>query len=112
MSRKGMSSAKKENLDDIKKELSAAIALEPNYLLALIMSRKGMSSAKKENLDDIKKELSAAIALEPNYPDAYNLLGMTLSYAGEKKEAIDTLQKAVAMSPRNQIGRASCRERV
>jgi len=72
-----------------------------HYLLALIMSRKGMSSAKKENLDDIKKELSAAIALEPNYPDAYNLLGMTLSYAGEKKEAIDTLQKAVALSPRN-----------
>src|ERR1041385_4727719 len=60
-----------------------------------------MSSDKKENLDDIKKELSAAIALEPNYPDAYNLLGMTLSYAGEKKEAIDTLQKAVALSPRN-----------
>lgn len=72
-----------------------------HYLLAWMMSRKGMSSGKRENLDDIKKELTAAIALEPNYPEAYNLLGMTLSFAGEKQEAIDALQKAIALSPRN-----------
>ena len=71
-----------------------------HYLLALTMSRKGMSS-KRENLDDIRKELTAAIALEPNYADAYNLLGMTLSFAGEKQEAINALQKAIALSPRN-----------
>lgn len=72
-----------------------------HYLLALMMSRKGMSSGNRENLDDIKKELTAAIALEPNYADAYNLLGLTLSYAGEKQEAINALQKAIALSPRN-----------
>jgi Flp pilus assembly protein TadD len=72
-----------------------------HYLLALMMSRKGMSSGNRENLDVIRKELTTAIALEPNYPDAYNLLGMTLSYAGEKQPAIDALQKAVALSPRN-----------
>jgi Flp pilus assembly protein TadD len=71
-----------------------------HYLLALTMSRKGMSS-KRENLDDIRKELTAAIALEPNYADAYNLLGMTLSFAGEKQGAINALQKAIALSPRN-----------
>ena len=58
-------------------------------------------SSKRENLDDIRKELTAAIALEPNYADAYNLLGMTLSFAGEKQEAINALQKAIALSPRN-----------
>src|SRR5712671_3362279 len=72
-----------------------------HYLLALMMSRKGMSSGNSENLDGIRKELTAAISLEPNYPDAYNLLGMTFSYGGEKQEAIDALQKAVALSPRN-----------
>jgi tetratricopeptide (TPR) repeat protein len=71
-----------------------------HYLFALTMSRKGMSS-KRENLDDIRKELTAAIVLEPNYADAYNLLGMTLSFAGEKQEAINALQKAIALSPRN-----------
>lgn len=72
-----------------------------HYLLALMMSRKGMSSGNRENLDAIRKELTAAISLEPNYPDAYSLLGMTLSFAGEKQEAIDALQKAIALSPRN-----------
>ncbi len=72
-----------------------------HYLLALMMNRKGMSSGNRENLDFIRKELTAAIALEPNYADAYNLLGMTLSFAGEKQEAINTLQKAIALSPRN-----------
>jgi Flp pilus assembly protein TadD len=72
-----------------------------HYLLALMMSRKGMSSGNRENLDAIRKELTAAISLEPNYPDAYSLLGMTLSVAGEKQEAIDALKKAIALSPRN-----------
>jgi hypothetical protein len=72
-----------------------------HYLLAMMMSRKGMSSGNKENLDAIQKELKAAIALEPNYAEAYNLLGMTLSFAGEKEEAIDSLNKAIALSPRN-----------
>lgn len=72
-----------------------------HYLLAMMMSRKGMSSGNKENLDMIRKELSAAITLEPTYADAYNLLGMTLSSAGEQQPAIDALQKAVALSPRN-----------
>ena len=72
-----------------------------HYLLALMMSRKGMSSGNQESLDAIRKELAAAISLEPNYPDAYNLLGMTLSFAGEKHEAIAALQKAIALSPRN-----------
>jgi len=72
-----------------------------HYLLALMMSRKGMSSEHRENLDAIRKELTAAIALEPNYPDAYSLLGMTLSVAGEKQPAIDALKKAIALSPRN-----------
>ena len=57
-----------------------------HYLLAMMMSRKGMSSANSENLDAIQKELKAAIALEPNYAEAYNLLGMTLSFAGEKRK--------------------------
>ncbi|HEV7521791.1 MAG TPA: tetratricopeptide repeat protein [Candidatus Angelobacter sp.] len=72
-----------------------------HYLLALTTSRKGMSSGNRDNLDSIRKELTTAISLEPNYPDAYNLLGMTLSFAGEKQEAIDALQKAIALSPRN-----------
>jgi Flp pilus assembly protein TadD len=72
-----------------------------HYLLALMMSRKGMSSGNRENLDAIRKELAAAILLEPNYAEAYNLLGLTLSFAEKKQEAIDALNKAIVLSPRN-----------
>ena len=72
-----------------------------HYLLAMMMSRKGMSTGNNENLEAIKKELKAAIALDANYADAYNLLGMTLSFAGDRQEAITALQKAIALSPRN-----------
>jgi Flp pilus assembly protein TadD len=72
-----------------------------HYLLAMMMSRKGMSTGNNDNLETIQKELNAAIALDPSYADAYNLLGMTLSYAGEKQEAVTALTKAIALSPRN-----------
>jgi Flp pilus assembly protein TadD len=72
-----------------------------HYLLAMMISRKGMSTGGSDGLESIKKELNAAIALEPNYADAYNLLGMTLSFAGDKQEAINALQKAIALNPRN-----------
>jgi hypothetical protein len=39
--------------------------------------------------------------LEPNYAEAYNLLGLTLSFAEKKQEAIDALNKAIVLSPRN-----------
>lgn len=72
-----------------------------HYLLALMMNRKGMSAGNRENLAVIRKELTTAISLEPNYAEAYNLLGMTLSFAGEKQEAINALTKAIALSPRD-----------
>jgi Flp pilus assembly protein TadD len=72
-----------------------------HYLLAMMLSRNGMAARNQEDVDSVKKELNAAIALDPNFGDAYNLLGMTLSFAGEKDEAVKALVKAVVLSPRN-----------
>ncbi len=71
-----------------------------HYLLAMMVSRSGMVR-NDEDLDTVKKELKAAIALDPNFGDAYNLLGMTLSSAGEKDEAVQALTKAAELNPRN-----------
>jgi Flp pilus assembly protein TadD len=71
-----------------------------HYLFASMLYRRGMSG----NADDLaimKKELNAAIALEPDYADAYNLLGMTLSFAGDEEQAVAALNKAMALNPRN-----------
>jgi tetratricopeptide (TPR) repeat protein len=72
-----------------------------HYLLAMMMSRNGMGGGTPEDTETIRKELATAIALEPDYAEAYNLLGITLSARGEKEKAIEALNKAIALSPRN-----------
>jgi Flp pilus assembly protein TadD len=68
-----------------------------HYLLAMMLSRNDAD----DNLEAIKKELKAAIALDPSYADAYNLLGITLSTAGETAEAVEALKHAIALRPRD-----------
>lgn len=72
-----------------------------HYLLAMMLTRNGMKAQNDADVETVKKELNAAIALDPNFGDAYNLLGITLSSAGEKDEGIKDLVKAVVLSPRN-----------
>jgi len=72
-----------------------------HYLLAMMLTRNGMSTDDEKDLETIKKELNAAIALDPGYADAYNLLGITLTSAGDEKGAIAALTRAIQLSPRN-----------
>jgi len=74
-----------------------------HYLLALLMSRQNLSSGKPpDDVEAMKKELNAAISLDPGYAEAYNLLGLTLSYDPKQKdEAVNDLKKAIALDPRN-----------
>lgn len=71
-----------------------------HYLFASMLYRKGMSG-NADDLATMKKELNTAITLEPGYADAYNLLGMTLTFAGEQEQAVAALNKAIALNPRN-----------
>ena len=63
-----------------------------------------MSSGRApEDIETMKKELTIAISLDPNYADAYNLLGLALSYdPKQKEEAADAIRKAIALNPRNE----------
>lgn len=73
-----------------------------HYLLALLMSRNNLTSGKApDDIEGMKKELTMAIALNPEYAEAYNLLGLTLSYdPSQKDEAVNDLKKAIALNPR------------
>lgn len=74
-----------------------------HYLLALLMSRKNLQmGTSPDDLEAMKKELNTAISLDPEFPDAYSLLGIALSYGGEKEAAVNALKKAIALSPRNE----------
>ena len=49
------------------------------------------------------KQLETAIALDPNFADPYSLLAFAQMYAGDPAKGLATIQKAVALSPRNEI---------
>jgi tetratricopeptide (TPR) repeat protein len=75
-----------------------------HYFLAMMMTRKSMGPIGDEEIREaVIKELKTAISLDPNYADAYNLLGLTYSYADDEKMAVEFLSKAIALSPRNEM---------
>jgi tetratricopeptide (TPR) repeat protein len=48
------------------------------------------------------RELESSITLDPNFADSYALLAFTQSSAGDPAEALVTMRKALAISPRNE----------
>jgi tetratricopeptide (TPR) repeat protein len=72
-----------------------------HYYSALTMSRQG-SFSDNSNLPEMIKELQAAIALDPNFADPYMLLAFAQMHAGDNAAGLVSIQKAVALSPRNE----------
>jgi TolB-like protein len=48
-------------------------------------------------------EAKRAIALSPNFYSPYSVLGISLIFAGRPAEAIDALEKAIRLNPRNPL---------
>ena len=48
-------------------------------------------------------EAKRAIALSPNFYSPYSVLGISLLFAGRPAEAIDALEKAIRLNPRNPL---------
>jgi tetratricopeptide (TPR) repeat protein len=72
-----------------------------HYYYALMMVRKnGFGSSA--DLPAMTKELETSLSLEPDFADSYALLAFTQSGSGDPAKALITMQKALAISPRNQ----------
>lgn len=72
-----------------------------HYYFALLMSREG-GLASQSQLPEMIKELEASIALDPTFADPYSLLGFAQARGGDPAKGLETMQKAVALSPRNE----------
>ena len=72
-----------------------------HYYSALMMSRQS-GFANDASLPEMTKELQAATALDPNFADSYMLLSFAQMHAGDIPAALASIQKAVALSPRNE----------
>ncbi len=73
-----------------------------HYYSALMMSREG-DFANHSDLPEMIKQLETAIALDPTFADPYALLAFAQMYDGDPAKGLATIQKAVALSPRNEI---------
>jgi cytochrome c-type biogenesis protein CcmH/NrfG len=72
-----------------------------HYYSALLMAREaGFTSGV--DLPAITRELETSIRLDPEFADSYALLAFAQATAGDPAKAVSTLQKAIAISPRNQ----------
>jgi tetratricopeptide (TPR) repeat protein len=75
-----------------------------HYYNALLMSRESGVGGGGD-LPAMTKELETSISLDPGFADSYALLAFAQSAAGDRAKAVTTMQKALAISPRNEIYR-------
>ena len=70
------------------------------YYSALLTHEEG--SRDTEALATMKKELQTSIALDPDFADGYALLAYAQMSSAEHDEAVESMKKAVQLSPRNE----------
>jgi tetratricopeptide (TPR) repeat protein len=73
-----------------------------HYYNALLVVRELGFSGGGADLPAITKELETSISLDPRFADSYALLAFAQSTAGDPAKALTTMQKALAISPRNE----------
>jgi Flp pilus assembly protein TadD len=72
-----------------------------HYFNALLMVREG-GFGNVADLAAMTRELETAISLDPTYADSYALLAFAQSTSGDAAKALVTIQKALAISPRDE----------
>ncbi len=72
-----------------------------HYYDALLMVRRGGFGSSADSAA-ITKELETSISLDPTFADSYALLAFAQSSSGDPAKAVGTMQKALAINPRNE----------
>jgi Flp pilus assembly protein TadD len=71
-----------------------------HYYIALLMFREQGFGAGAD-LAEMTRELETSVNLDPTFADSYSLLAFAQTSAGDNVKALATMQKAIAISPRN-----------
>ena len=72
-----------------------------HYYNALLMAQESGFTSKVD-LPALIKELETSISLDPHFADSYALLAFAQSTSGDHEKALATMQKAIAIDPRNE----------
>lgn len=73
-----------------------------HYYSALLLGHE-VGVGGGADLPTMTKELETSISLDPGFADSYALLAFAQSASGDRATAVTTMQKALAISPRNEI---------
>ncbi len=71
-----------------------------HYYYAMLLTQGGVADEMRSA--EVKKELQAAITLDPKLADAYSLLGYAQAFSGEAEKGMETMKKAIELSPRDE----------
>jgi cytochrome c-type biogenesis protein CcmH/NrfG len=71
-----------------------------HYYNALLMARQGGFSSGSD-IPGLTEELETSIRLDPSFADSYALLAFAQTTSGDSAKALVTMQKALAIDPRN-----------
>jgi tetratricopeptide (TPR) repeat protein len=72
-----------------------------HYYTAMLVQNSGGAGLSPESRAEIEKELEATITLDPNFADAYAMLAWAQMSGSDPAKALATMQRAIALSPRN-----------
>jgi Tfp pilus assembly protein PilF len=72
-----------------------------HYYNALLMARQGGFSSGSD-IPGLTQELETSISLDPSFADSYALLAFAQTTSGDSAKALVTMQKALAIDPRNE----------
>lgn len=99
----------KGDLESAGEHFRRAAALDSNdarvhYYTALLMNRKALTEGggRIEQPDAMMAHLKRAIQIDPDLADAYNLLAYLELTHGSPSEALESIKRAISLSPRNE----------
>lgn len=72
-----------------------------HYYNALLMARESGFSSRSD-IPTLTRELETSISLDPSFADSYAMLAFAQTTSGDSANALTTMQKALAIDPRNQ----------
>jgi tetratricopeptide (TPR) repeat protein len=72
-----------------------------HYYSALLMARQS-GFGSQADLPAMTRELETSIGLDPTFADSYALLAFAESTSGDPGKAVNTMRKALSISPRNE----------
>lgn len=103
----GWAYLQKDNLNHAYTESRAAIQINANdpwvrYYLALTTYRSGEEAARVQGLANMMESLQIVLNEYPEFAEAYNMMGWARLVGGGANSAVEAMQMAVQLSPRNE----------